>query len=51
MDTFRLNPDAVRRAMPDPRTAETEPDPDERMIERVREAEERVAPADGDDAA
>ncbi len=51
MDTFRLNPDAVRRAMPDPPTADIEPDEAERMVERVREAEERVAPADGDDAA
>ena len=44
MDTFRLNPDAVRRAMPDPPTADTETDETERLVERVREAEERVAP-------
>ena len=46
MDTFRLNPDAVRRAMPDPPTADTETDETERLVERVREAEERVAPDD-----
>ena len=51
MDTFRLNPDAVRRAMPDPPTADTETDESERMVERVREAEGRVAPDDGGDAA
>ncbi len=43
MDTFRLNTDAVRRAMPDPPTADTETDETERLVERVREAEERVA--------
>ena len=51
MDTFRLNPDAVRRALHDPPTADTETDEAARLIERVREAEERVAPHDGDDAA
>ena len=51
MDTFRLNPDAVRRALPDPPTADTETDEAERMMERVREAEERVAPDHGNDAA
>lgn len=51
MDTFRLNPDAVRRALHDPPTAETETDESERLIERVREAEERIAPNDGADAA
>ena len=43
MDTFRLNTDAVRRAMPDPPAADTETDETERLVERVREAEERVA--------
>jgi hypothetical protein len=51
MDTFRLNPDAVRRAMPDPPTAHTETDEADRLIERVREAEERVAPHDGTETA
>ena len=51
MDTFRLNPDAVRRALPHPPTADTEPDEAERLVERVREAEERVAPNDAGDAA
>ena len=51
MDTFRLNPDAVRRAMPDPPTAEIETDEAERRVERVREAEERIAPNDGGDDA
>jgi hypothetical protein len=43
MDTFRLNTDAVRRAMPDPPAVDTETDETERLVERVREAEERVA--------
>ena len=43
MDTFRLNPDAVRRAMPDERTHDTERDESDRLVGRVREAEERVA--------
>ena len=47
MDTFRLNPDAVRRAMPDPPTADTETDEAERLVERVREAEERLTHDDG----
>ena len=51
MDTFRLNPDAVRRALPDPPTAATETDEAERLVERVREVEERVAPSDANDAA
>ena len=50
MDTFRLNPDAVRRALPDPPTAATETDEAERLVERVREVEERVAPSDANDA-
>ena len=51
MDTFRLNPDAVRRALPDPPTADTPPDDSERLVERVREAEERIGGDDGGDAA
>ena len=46
MDTFRLNPDAVRRALPDDRTQDAERDESERLVERVREAEERVREAE-----
>ncbi len=50
MDTFRLNPDAVRRALPDRPTEQHEPAEQERLAERVREVEERVAaPDDGRD--
>lgn len=51
MDTFRLNPDAVRRALPDPPTADSERDETERLAERVREVEPRVAGDDPDAAA
>ncbi len=51
MDTFRLNPDAVRRALPDPPTADIPTDESERLVERVREAEDRIAGDDGADAA
>ncbi len=51
MDTFRLNPDAVRRALPDRPTEEQAPGEHERLTERVREVEERVAaPADQEPA-
>ncbi len=51
MDTFRLNPDAVRRALPDTATpAKSERDETERLAERIREVEPRVA-GDEDDAA
>ena len=42
MDTFRLNPDAVRRALPDRLTVAREPDEQERLAGRVREVEPRV---------
>ncbi len=48
MDTFRLNPDAVRRALPDRPTEAQEAEEAERLTERVREVEERVAPPEGD---
>lgn len=51
MDTFRLNPDAVRRALPDAAPANSERDETERLAERVREVEPRVAGDDGDAAA
>lgn len=48
MDTFRLNTDAVRRALPDTAPAAAERDETERLTERVREVEPLVA---GDDDA
>lgn len=46
MDTFRLNPEAVRRSLPDRPTERQEPDETERLTERVREVEERVEAPD-----
>jgi hypothetical protein len=43
MDTFRLNSDAVRRALPESLTEDIEPEETERLADRVRE----VAPAAG----
>ena len=51
MDTFRLNPDAVRRALPDNAPDPAERDETERLTERVREVEPRVAGNDDGDAA
>lgn len=43
MDTFRLNPDAVRRARADAAPPDPERDETDRLAERVREVEPRVA--------
>ena len=51
MDTFRLNPDAVRRALPDAAPTRPERDDTERLTERVREVEPLVAGDDDGDAA
>lgn len=51
MDTFRLNPDAVRRALPDAARTRPERDDTERLAERVREVEPLVAGDDDGDAA
>ncbi|HEX8102925.1 MAG TPA: hypothetical protein VF533_09945 [Solirubrobacteraceae bacterium] len=47
MDTFRLNPDAVRRSLPNRPTEAQEPDEADRLAERVREVGERVEPPAG----
>lgn len=44
MDTFRLNTDAVRRAMPDTPAEDAARDDNERLSDRVREVEPRVDP-------
>ncbi len=48
MDTFRLNPDAVRRVLPSAANLEDDRDDAERLAERVREVEPRVADDGGE---
>lgn len=48
MDSFRLNPDAVRRAMPGNPVEDADRDDNDRLAERVREVEARVDPERAD---
>lgn len=46
MDTFRLTPDSVRRVLPSHVRLDDDRDEAERLAERVREIEPRVADHD-----